>query len=99
MMRLLLLLCLFASGMAHAEALTPLRGNTLPSLPTAGTVHGFATVDGRLVAVIDDSAWILDEGQGSWHSLAWSAGAAPKALSALFGDASRACRWTRRVWS
>jgi len=84
-----LLLCLLTSGMAQAEALTPLRGSALPSLPMVGTVHGFATVDGRLVAVVDDSAWVLDEGQGSWRSLPWSAGVAPKALSALFGDASR----------
>jgi len=85
----LLLLCLFASGVANAEALTPLRGSALPALPAAGTMHGFATVDGRLLAVVDDRAWVLDEGHGNWQAVAWSAGAAPRPLSTVFGDASR----------
>ncbi|MET0936016.1 MAG: sodium:solute symporter [Luteibacter sp.] len=85
----MLVFIVLGTGIAHADALTPMRASELPALPAADTMHGFANVDGRLVALLDDKAWVLDEGQGSWTPLAWSAGAPPSNVASSFGDATR----------
>ncbi len=51
------------SGLVHADALTPLRSDALPPVPASGTVQGLATLDGRVLAIVDGKAWLLDQGK------------------------------------
>jgi len=78
------------AGPAHADALTPLRGDALPPVPASGTVQGLATLDGRVLAIVDGKAWLLEQGRTAWAPLPWAAGDPPSGLAVVFGDGVRA---------
>lgn len=87
---LLMSLLLAVVGPLHAEALTPMRSERLPSLATQSPLVGIARVQGRAVAIVRDGAWSLEEGARAWTPLRWPEHANPSEVVSLVQDGERA---------
>ncbi len=51
----------------RAESLSTLRTGHLPTLPIERGLLGLAAVDGGVVALTDDTAWVLTDDQHAWR--------------------------------
>lgn len=86
----LMLLLLAVVGPLHAEALTPMRAQPLPSLKTESPLIGLARVQGRAIALTRDGAWSLEEGASAWAPLPWPAQTKASEVVSLVQDGERA---------
>lgn len=82
----LLALSLCLSHACDAESLVSVRKGTLPPLTGIRPV-GLVNLDGRLVAIGDRDAWVLDRGETAWSPAPWRPAARPLAA---FGDGHQA---------
>lgn len=90
-MRILAVAWLLAMALpAHAESLTPMRSTALPAIEAGGAMTGIAVVDGHPVAILHDSAWVLDADKSAWSPARWQAGVAPANILSVFGNETQA---------
>ncbi len=88
--RLFAAACLLAmASPVFAESLTPMRANALPALDATGPLTGIAVADGHPVAILRESAWLLDAEKTAWSPARWQAGVAPDSIVGLFGNDSQ----------
>lgn len=73
-----------------AESLTPMRASALPAIDARGPMIGIGVADGYPVAILRDSAWVLDAKKTAWSPARWQAGVAPGNIVAVFGDETQA---------
>ncbi|TCV92730.1 SSS family transporter [Luteibacter rhizovicinus] len=74
---------------AAADSLTPMRSVALPAIEATGRIDGIAAIDGQAVAILENTAWRLDDKGNAWRPIAWKSGTAPGDIAALFGDGKR----------
>lgn len=103
----LLGLGLLVLGAARAASLASLRGDALPPWPAAAAPQQLLAVQGRLLALRPDAAWVLDETTSQWQPvtgplpqrpLAAAAGLSPQQPAVLLqqdspGTGPRAVAW------
>ena len=65
------LLMLVAHATARAENLVSIHNGTLPSIESETPVSHVLAVDGRLVALAGDAAYVLDESRNAWTRVSW----------------------------
>ena len=65
------LLMLVAHMTARAENLVSIHNGTLPSIESETPVSHVLAVDGRLVALAGDAAYVLDESRNAWTRVTW----------------------------
>ncbi len=79
---------LTGSGAVAAESLTTVAAGSLPALPAQVAAGGLFHVDGRVVALGQDGAWVLGADYKAWEALP----AVAAQVDALKGSASAAGR-------
>lgn len=55
----------------HAETLVSIRTGEIAPLPGVDSISRVVVVDGRLLALAADAAWILDEDRKAWTRTVW----------------------------
>lgn len=86
---LVLLACLLA-GPSAAESLTSVQTVNVPSLPAGAPLQALAVIDGRVVAIRDAQAWMLDANHKQWTRASWTPAADNGAIQGVASDGTQA---------